>query len=254
LHLFQLVETGGHHDPKPNRAGCELVDPIKTCSESAANRTRQPPHVSTVGQSKERQRGAVPDDLRLARAAASGDPDAVATVVRRVGSNILAAVRNVVGWRDPDLDDIAQEATMALLRGLLDFRGEASLGRFAYRVALLTALTHRRSTRTRLRKEQDYATRVDEVSAALLRTPYVDALARQRRAVVLRLLGELSEPVAEALALHYLVGDSVESIATASGVSVNTVWSRLRLGKRALRRRLKRNAALLEAARPGPNV
>jgi RNA polymerase sigma-70 factor (ECF subfamily) len=92
------------------------------------------------------------------------------------------------------------------------------------------------------------------VSAALLQTPYVDALARQRRAVVLRLLGELSEPVAEALALHYLVGHSVESIATASGVSVNTVWSRLRLGKRALRRRLKRNAALLEAARPGPNV
>jgi RNA polymerase sigma-70 factor (ECF subfamily) len=60
--------------------------------------------------------------------------------------------------------------------------------------------------------------------------------------VVLALLDELSPQVAEALALHFMLGHSVEDIARSSGLSQHTVWSRLRLGKQALRRRLRGKA------------
>jgi RNA polymerase sigma-70 factor (ECF subfamily) len=67
--------------------------------------------------------------------------------------------------------------------------------------------------------------------------------------VILQLLDELSEPLAQALALHYLLGYTVEEIAASLSLSPHTVWSRLRLGKNALRRKLERRSRLLETVR-----
>jgi RNA polymerase sigma-70 factor (ECF subfamily) len=51
------------------------------------------------------------------------------------------------------------------------------------------------------------------------------------------------------MAMHYMLGHTVEDISIALGISPNTVWSRLRLGKRALMRKIERDAALAEAVR-----
>ena len=61
-----------------------------------------------------------------------------------------------------------------------------------------------------------------------------------------QLLDELPDLLAEALALHFAFGYTVEEIAATAAISPNTVWSRLRLGKRALRRKLGRDAQLAE--------
>lgn len=186
---------------------------------------------------------------RIAQAAAVGDPHAVEMLIRRLGGGILNAVRKVLGASHPDLEDVSQDATIAVLRALPLFRGESRVTHYAYRVAFLTALSARRKFLVQTGATDTATTEVDDVPAATPGSPYVETLSHKRRQVVMRLLDELSEPIAEALALHYILGHTVDDIATSSGLSPHTVWSRLRLGKRALRRRLERHAGMLETVR-----
>lgn len=185
------------------------------------------------------------DDDELLRVS----PAAAATLVRQLGVSILHAVRRVFGANHPELEDIAQDATIAVLRALPRFRGESSMDRFAYRVALLTALSERRRRRARDVLAPTDSRSVDELSRSSAEDPHVESLRQQRREVILQLLDELSEPLAQALALHYLLGYTVEEIAASLSLSPHTVWSRLRLGKNALRRKLERRSRLLETVR-----
>jgi len=77
-------------------------------------------------------------------------------------------------------------------------------------------------------------------------SPLAHLLASHRREQLLSLLEQLSQPVAEALAMHFVLGYTVEEIGAAAQVSVNTVWSRLRLGRQALRRALAQDARVAE--------
>jgi RNA polymerase sigma-70 factor (ECF subfamily) len=65
-----------------------------------------------------------------------------------------------------------------------------------------------------------------------------EAGGERRRAVLRRLLDDLADEQAEALALRVVLGWSLDEIAAATGAPVNTVRSRLRLAKEALRRRI----------------
>jgi RNA polymerase sigma-70 factor (ECF subfamily) len=85
------------------------------------------------------------DDLRvLARAAADADPHAAATLAAQVAGTVLGTVRQVLGRGQADVDDVAQEAMLAFLAALPEFRGECTTRRYAQRVALFAALTARR--------------------------------------------------------------------------------------------------------------
>jgi RNA polymerase sigma-70 factor (ECF subfamily) len=70
--------------------------------------------------------------------------------------------------------------------------------------------------------------------------------ASRRRAAFRNLLDDLPEEQAEALALRFMVGWSLAELAEATGAPLNTVRSRLRLGKEALRRRIEGDPALAE--------
>jgi RNA polymerase sigma-70 factor (ECF subfamily) len=184
----------------------------------------------------------------LARGASAGDPEAVNTLVVSVGGGMLKTVRKVLGPSHPDVEDVAQDAVLALLSGLRGFRGECTVAHFAHRVALLTALAARRRFRTRDRwTELDTAP--ESVADERGPSPLTRAIASRRRMLVRELFDELSEPMAEALALHFVLGYTVEEIAATVAVPANTVWSRLRLGKRALRKKLMRDVRLLELLR-----
>src|SRR4029077_7734871 len=93
-----------------------------------------------------------PDDLfGGARAAARGDGDAAATLIAEVAGGMLRVVRKVLGHAHPDVDDVTQDAVLALLRFVESFRGASSVEHFARRIALLTALGARRRARVRAR-------------------------------------------------------------------------------------------------------
>ncbi|HEY4186581.1 MAG TPA: sigma-70 family RNA polymerase sigma factor [Polyangia bacterium] len=203
-----------------------------------------------------RRAASVPDEPRrsdellpLARAAADGDPEAAATLIAHVGSGMLNVIRRVIGRGSPDVDDIAQDAVIALMGSLVSFRADCSVIHFSRRVALLTALAARRRARLRQRWS-DLPAQPPEMTDDGP-SPLASTLAEQRRTLVRNLLDELPDVIAEALALHFVLGYTVEEIADSVSVSPNTVWSRLRLGKRALRRRLENDEALAELRETG---
>jgi RNA polymerase sigma-70 factor (ECF subfamily) len=189
-----------------------------------------------------------PDELAPLARAATDDPDAAATLVGALCGGMLRIVRKVLGRRHPDVDDVTQDAVIALLAALLTFRGECSVEHFANRVALLTALAARRRARARARTVEPETEAFGEVAAETgdQASPLATTVAARRRLLVRQLLDELPDVIAEALASHFILGYTVDEIAVASSVPANTVWSRLRLGKQALRRKLERDAELAE--------
>jgi RNA polymerase sigma factor (sigma-70 family) len=195
-------------------------------------------------------RARVDELLPLARAAVAGDSEAAATLVAHVGRSILSVVRRVLGRDCPDVEDVAQDAAMAFLARLETFRGECSVLHFCQRIALLTALSAER--RRRLREHWTPPADPQQEAVDARSSPLDGTLARKRHAILRDLMAELPEVIAESLGMHYVLGYTVEEIAGMAGVSPNTVWSRLRLGKGALRRKLDgdhRLAELLEVPR-----
>ena len=190
------------------------------------------------------------DDLRrIAERAATGDADAGRTLVFHVGGAMLSVIRKVLGGGSPDLDDVAQDAVMGLLGALGSFRGDCTIAHFAHRIALLKALAARRQIRQRAHSTVGADELIAELPDPDARSPLSFALASRRRLLLRRLFDELPEPTAEALALHFILGYTVDEIADAAAVSPNTVWSRLRLGKQALRRKLDGDRRLAEMLR-----
>jgi RNA polymerase sigma-70 factor (ECF subfamily) len=154
----------------------------------------------------------------------------------------------VLGAEHPDTQDVTQDAVIGFLQALPEFRAESSVLHFARRIALLTALAARRKNGTRERRiTSDH---FEDVHVEDQRSsPHVDLMANRRRQLVRSLLDHLPEPIAEAVGLHFILGFTVDEIATTSKVPTNTVWSRLRLGKSAIRKRLRRDPRLAELLR-----
>jgi RNA polymerase sigma-70 factor (ECF subfamily) len=73
--------------------------------------------------------------------------------------------------------------------------------------------------------------------------------AARRRAALRRLLSELPELQAEVLALHTVLGYTVEETAAVTGAPLNTVRSRLRAALSALRQAVLADSARLELVR-----
>jgi RNA polymerase sigma-70 factor (ECF subfamily) len=169
------------------------------------------------------------------------DPAAIRRLLDGVAPDVVRVVKLVVGEHAPDVDDLAQEALLGLLRALPDFRGDCSLRRFARRVAARTAMASRRRAARRASHHERFVE--GEVARAPSSPPDP---AERRREVVRELLVELPPAQAEALVLRVVLEHSLEEIATATGVPLNTVRSRLRLAKEALRRRITDDPVLRE--------
>ena len=67
----------------------------------------------------------------------------------------------------------------------------------------------------------------------------ISALVRRRKEILRSLLEDIPEEQAEALAMRAVLGWSIEEIAVACGAPINTIRSRLRLAKEALRRKIE---------------
>jgi RNA polymerase sigma-70 factor (ECF subfamily) len=166
-------------------------------------------------------------DARIA-AAVAGDRRALDSLV----SEMLPRIRNLVRYLvrgDSDADDMAQEALVAIVRGLPSYRGEGSLSAWADRVAV-------RETFANLRRVRRARAQVD-AGADLASVPHPDGppddYAERRRAA--KLLDQLPDDQRHVLVLHHVLGLSVPEISEEIGAPFETVRSRLRLGMSKLR-------------------
>jgi RNA polymerase sigma-70 factor, ECF subfamily len=178
----------------------------------------------------------------LAVQAQSGDRLATERLVRAIGPKVLDVVRAVVGPGHPDLDDLVQEALVAVVRALPAFEGRSSVAHYAARIAVRIAIAGRRRASAR-RWETESAARRLAVDTTGKR-PFSSLLRERRRILVRQLLDELPEPQSEALALRICMGLPMEEVAAITAVPLNTVYSRLRLAKAALRSRIASDPVL----------
>jgi RNA polymerase sigma-70 factor (ECF subfamily) len=185
----------------------------------------------------------VHDDLMgLLAGCRRGDARALATLLSALGPPMLQMIRRVMGGADPDVEDVFQEAMLSVTRALPSFRGECSTRHFGCRIATLTALKARRR---RAGIPEVLASGLDDDRCEGLDAPDW-ALSSCRRRVVRQLLDELPAEQAETMTLHYLAGLTVEEVASAVRVPVETVRSRLRLAKAALRERVALDPSMSE--------
>ena len=95
-----------------------------------------------------------------------------------------------------------------------------------------------------LKRRQDGESVDPELVVAKGPEPDVEAEARASAHLVRELIATLPEAQAEALALHCVLGFTVGEIAAAAGLPLETVRSRLRLAKSALRKHARRTPGL----------
>jgi len=169
-----------------------------------------------------------PPDPRI-EAAARGDRTAAAALLREVAPRVRNLVRYLVRG-DGDIDDIAQEALVSILGGLASFRGEGTFVSWCDRiVARQTFASLRRRRRDRLELlEPEPLAELPSPDAA------PDDYAARRQLVTA--LDHLPNDQRHALVLHHVMGLSVPEIAADLEVPVETVRSRLRLGRAAFRK------------------
>jgi RNA polymerase sigma-70 factor, ECF subfamily len=178
--------------------------------------------------------------IELARTAAAGDVRATRRLLEIVGPRVARTVRAVMGSRHPEAEDAAQLALIGFIQALPSFRGECDPSQFAARIAVRTAGAVRRRSRARLGTVDDGAD-VDSLEA-----PPEEMEATRRKEFVRGLLDAIPDEQAEVLVLRIMLGWALKDIAATSGAPLNTVRSRLRLAKEAVRRRIADDPVLAE--------
>ena len=161
--------------------------------------------------------------------AASGDRDAAQDIL----SALFPRIRNLVRYlvrSDRDVDDIAQDALVAILRGLKSFRHEGSIEAWSDRIVARVTFAHLRK-----RRAQPVLALVDSDGSQGGRTQFVSGdeyVARRRVVLALDLL-----PIEQraAFVLHHVVEMSVAEVAVEVEAPVETVRSRIRLARDRLR-------------------
>lgn len=185
------------------------------------------------------QAGLAPDPhAALIVAAQAGDKKAAAALLEK----LLPRLRNLVRYLirgDQHVDDIAQEALIAVLRGLPTYRGDGSVSAWADRITARTAIGWvRRARKIREREQESF-----DPAALQARSEAPDAYALRRQAVAR--LDALPYEQRHALVLHHVVGLSVPEVAAQLEAPLETIRSRLRLAQNKLRE--------LADAEPGPS-
>jgi RNA polymerase sigma-70 factor (ECF subfamily) len=174
---------------------------------------------------------------QLVEAVRRGDAGALDALVAALAPHVLRAVHALIGRNHSDVDDLAQEALLAVVDALPSFRGESTLLHFAIRITTRRIVRARRRSHSILRwLEEHWRTSVPLFASP--RNPHDDSLDERRRVLLVELIATLPTPQSEALMLRTVLGLSVEEVAIAARVPQNTVRSRLRLAKEALRRKI----------------
>ena len=169
----------------------------------------------------------------VVRGALNSDPFALRDFLRAIAPMVRRICRGVMGREDPELEDAIQECLIDVARALPHFRFESDVSHYVTKIAMRRAIAARQRARARSRQQT-------ALDPAALPAANLDELSDAHADLVRDLLDDINEEQATALLLRVMLGHSIEEIASITSVSVNTVKTRLRLGKKQLRRWLER--------------
>jgi RNA polymerase sigma-70 factor, ECF subfamily len=176
------------------------------------------------------------DESALLARLKAGDPRAFEVFVVTHQHRVFSIALRMLGSR-AEAEDIAQETFLRAHRAIGEFRGEARLGTWLYGIASRLCLNRLASAPRRLERGGD---------DALLRLPApagdaAGALERSElEAALQQAIAELPEERRIVVVLRDLEGLAYEEIATALGLELGTVRSRLHRARNDLKAKLER--------------
>ena len=176
------------------------------------------------------------DLTALALAARTRDPAAMRRFLDALAPSVRTVCRGVLGASHVDLEDTIQDCLLAILRALPKYRLEGAVLHYTNRIALRHSIAVRKRGRYHEQRVRDLVSQVP-TSATSGREDSLPDLWFLRD-----IIDELPEVQAEAILMRMVFGYSMEEMAIATQVSVNTCKSRLRVGKDYLRVRLEQEA------------
>jgi RNA polymerase sigma-70 factor (ECF subfamily) len=139
-----------------------------------------------------------------------------------------------------DVEDLVHDVFVIALRRRREFRGDAKLSTWLFRIAEL--VVRKRRARNRLRRFLDMLHRSDEEATSPPNpTPLEEVERRQRCARLYRALDRLPDKYRTAVILCDLEGTPAEDAAHMLGVTANAVWVRVHRGRAKLHAQLSSN-------------
>jgi RNA polymerase sigma-70 factor (ECF subfamily) len=175
----------------------------------------------------------------------AGDLVATQRLLASVTPRLTRVVRAVLGSTHADVDDVIQQALIGFLQSLPSFRGECEPVHFASRIAVRAAVAAARRN-GQARRRQDDGVDLDSI-ATTAASPVESEIERTRlQQTLYELLSRIPADQAEAIALRIVLGWSLVVVARVTDVPVNTVRSRVRLAKKALRAAIEADPLLAE--------
>jgi RNA polymerase sigma-70 factor (ECF subfamily) len=184
-------------------------------------------------------------DQELVARATGGDRQALDDLLRRHQPRIVAVCQRMTG-NATDGADAAQEALIAIVRGLQRFDGRSSFGTWAYRIAMNASVDELRRRRRRPAESLDALD--GNVTDPGTRSPegaVVDRMALSAG------MAELPEEFRVAVVLRDIGDLDYAEIAEVLDVAVGTVKSRIARGRAQLARSLGNHAGDDERPTPG---
>jgi RNA polymerase sigma-70 factor (ECF subfamily) len=173
------------------------------------------------------------DALHLASRVKEGDADAQRTFVLRLIKGVRRTVASLLRG-DSEVDDAMQLAMIEILGSAPSYRGDASLERWAHRIAARTTLRLLRERRARDR-HVDAEVEPAEFAPDAREGDEADSDA------IATYLAELSDARRTCIVLRHVHGYSVEEIAELTQKSPNTVKDQLLQGRAQLRKIVRRD-------------
>jgi RNA polymerase sigma-70 factor (ECF subfamily) len=174
----------------------------------------------------------------------AGDPDAAAALHDRLRPAVERSIRRILGARDRDHEDLAQQAMIEVVFTIDRFRGDCPLDAWAATVAAHVVYKHlrRRSTERRIFESLRADEHLDTPSSRSLSR---EIAARSTLRRVLSHLDHIDEAKAWAYVLHDVCGYDLREVAQITESTVAAAQTRLVRGRRELRARIEADADLV---------
>jgi RNA polymerase sigma-70 factor (ECF subfamily) len=179
-----------------------------------------------------------------------GEASAFDELVARFSGDIYGLLWRITENKE-EAKDLTQETFLRVVQSIKNFRGDASLKTWLFRIAINQARNRRRWWVTR-RADVTFSLDTDDENAKPMflgntlrdnsnKSPEDDLLKREQSWQLRAALHELAPQFREAVILRDIEGMSYEDIAAALGTGIGTVKSRIARGRDELKKKLRRS-------------
>ena len=175
----------------------------------------------------------------------AGEAKAFDLLVTRYSNDVYALLYRITEDAE-EAGDLMQETFLNALKAIKNFRGEADLKTWLFRIAINESRNRFRWWKRRKRESTisldatigTGETTLGETFSSSEKSPEENVLQREREAKLRRALSELPDIFRETIVLCDIEGLSYEEIASVLQINIGTVKSRIARGREELRKKL----------------